>query len=42
MLAGEGILYFVLAAVDLVAHVMPDVRDSLGMFKAFDISVGAL
>ena len=40
LLAGEGIVYFILAAVDLSAHVMPGVRNSLATFRSFDIAVG--
>lgn len=42
LLAGEGVIYFVLALLDLLSHVISTVRTSLTAFKAFDILIGAL
>ncbi|KAI0791519.1 hypothetical protein BC629DRAFT_367491 [Irpex lacteus] len=40
LLAGDGLLYFVLALFDVLAHVVVD--NSFIAFKAFDITTGAL
>ncbi|KAH7915877.1 hypothetical protein BJ138DRAFT_1176159 [Hygrophoropsis aurantiaca] len=42
LLAGEGIIYFILALTDMLSHVAPAARNSLSIFKAMDIFVGSV
>ena len=41
LLAGEALVYFALALVDLVSHRAKAIDTSVSLFKAFDISIGA-
>ncbi|KAH7919393.1 hypothetical protein BV22DRAFT_1133859 [Leucogyrophana mollusca] len=41
LLAAEGIIYFILALIDLLSHVLPAARSSLSIFKTIDIFVGS-
>ncbi|CAL1709978.1 unnamed protein product [Somion occarium] len=38
----EGIVYFILAGIDFLAHALPIPRHSLDIFKGLDIFIGAL
>ncbi|KAF5391315.1 hypothetical protein D9757_002082 [Collybiopsis confluens] len=38
----EGWVYFALALLELLSHILPAVRDNLGVFKAIDIALGIL
>lgn len=41
LLTAEGWVYFSLALLDMLSHVVPAVRDSLTSFRIVDIVVGA-
>lgn len=40
LLSAEGIIYFFLALLDLLAHRLPSITSSLSRFKALDIFIG--
>ncbi|KAJ7594401.1 hypothetical protein C8J56DRAFT_742263, partial [Mycena floridula] len=42
LVVAEGWLSFALALLELLSHIIPSVRDSLGIFKILDIVIGAL
>ncbi|KAK7683697.1 hypothetical protein QCA50_013073 [Cerrena zonata] len=42
LLSAEGVFFFILAGVDVLAHVLPGPRRSLATFKGLDIFIGAL
>ncbi|KAH8102171.1 hypothetical protein BXZ70DRAFT_930678 [Cristinia sonorae] len=42
LLAGEGIVYAVLALIDLLAHIIPSASNNLAIFRGLDIAIGAL
>lgn len=40
LITAEGWIYFALALLDLLSHTIPAVRDSLGIFRIIDITIG--
>jgi hypothetical protein len=42
LLATEGVMYFILAILDFLAHSVDDVSSVRSAFKALDISIGQL
>ncbi|TFK52970.1 hypothetical protein OE88DRAFT_1656687 [Heliocybe sulcata] len=41
LLAAEGLVFFSLALIDLLAHIFPATRNSLDVFRILDIFIGA-
>ncbi|KAA1472003.1 hypothetical protein DENSPDRAFT_838136 [Dentipellis sp. KUC8613] len=42
ILAAEGPIYFLLALLDLICHIVPGIRDSIDTYKTLDILIAAL
>ncbi|TFY72564.1 hypothetical protein EVG20_g434 [Dentipellis fragilis] len=42
ILAAEGPIYFLLALLDLICHIVPGIRDSIATYKTLDILIGTL
>ena len=41
LLTAEGWIYLILSGIELFSDVVPAVRDNLGLFRGFDLGLGA-